>query len=233
VNLTDEKKSLDDIVYEKLKKAIILNKFPPNYKLVESEIAESLNVSRTPVHTALKILEKDGLLMIIPNRGAFVTKKKYHEIREAFVVRLVLEKMAARLAANNITEDDIEELREILEKEKQAFAEMNRSDAYFIGGEFHKKIVEIAGNSCLAKYVEDVIIETNIYDVFYLLNDPLSDHEFFTIRQHNEIFEALVQNDAELAEKLMGEHILTLESQLNLVCHDEVDNLSILLNDTL
>lgn len=229
--MVESKKSLDDIVYEKLKKAIILQKFPPNTKLVESELADILKVSRTPVHTALKLLEKDGLLAIVPNKGAFVTKKTYDEVEEAFAVRVELEKMSARLAAKNINEVDIIELREILDKEEQAYKRNKRIEAYTIGAEFHKKIAKISGNKCLMKFVNDIVLITNRYDVFYILNDPMLEKEYFTPKQHYDILAALIMKDASKAERAMETHILSTEAQLNLVYFEEENDLESLLNE--
>lgn len=227
----ESKKSLDDIVYEKLKKAIMLQKIPPNSKLVESELADILKVSRTPVHTALKLLEKDGLLAIVPNKGAFVTKKTYDEVKEAFAVRAELERMSARLAAKSIKDEDINELKMILDKEAQAYSRNKRIEAYTIGSEYHKKIAEISGNKCLMGFVNDIMVKTNSYDVFYILNDPMLEKEYFTPKQHHDIFDALVQRDPYKSEKVMETHILSTEAQLNLVYFDGDNDLESLLND--
>ena len=225
--MVKEKRSLDDIVYEKLKKAITLKKFPPSYKLVEKEIADTMKVSRTPVHTAIKLLERDGLLTIIPNKGAYVTKRTYDEIEDAFAIRVNLEKMYARLAATNITEQDIEELRKILEKESKAYSLNNRVEAYTVGAEFHMKIADISGNSILVKYINNIMVETNTYDVFYTLNDPKLEKEYYTPKQHYDILDALIRKDVAKSEKVMEYHILSTETQLNLVLYDGVDNLEI------
>jgi len=227
----EEKKSLDDIVYEKLKKAIILKKFPPNYKMVESEIAEILKVSRTPVHTALKLLEKDGLIAIVPNKGAFVTRKTYKEIEDAFAVRVELEKMSVRLAVEKITDEDIEELKRILDREAKAYAVNNRCEAYTIGSEFHMKIAEISGNKTLEKYINNIMLETNTYDVFYILNDPMLEKEYYTPKQHYGILEAMMEKDPVKAEKAMEHHILYTEAQLNLVLYEETDDLKLILEE--
>lgn len=220
-----EKKSLEDKVYEKLKDAIIQKKFPINYKLIENEIAETLKVSRTPVHTALKLLEKDGLLAIIPNKGAFVTKKTYKEVEEAFKVRSELEKMSIRLAIKNITDNDIKELEKILDQESDAYKKKNRSKAYDFGSEFHIKIAKIAGNRFLKEYIEDIIVKTGVYDLIYILNDPNLERKYFTPTQHYEILEALKERDVKKAEKVIQAHILTTEKQLNLAYEEAEDPL--------
>ena len=231
--MVESKRSLDDIVYEKLKKAIILQKIPPNSKLVESELADILKVSRTPVHTALKLLEKDGLLAIIPNKGAFVTKKTFDEVEEAFAVRTELERMSVRLAAKNIKDEDVNELKEILDREAQAYSKNKRMAAYTIGSEFHKKIAGISGNKCLQGFVNNIMVKTDNYNVFYILNDPKLEKEYFTPKQHHDIFDALVLRDPDKSEKAMEAHILSTEAQLNLVYFNDESDLESLLNEQL
>ncbi len=227
--MSKKRKSLDDIVYEKLKEAIVLRKLPPSYKIVESEIAEILKVSRTPVRIALKMLEKDGLVVIIPNKGAFITKKTYDEIIDAFAVRIELEKMSIRLAINNLTKKDIDELKKVLEKESEAYAVNNRSEAYVIGADFHLKIAEVSGNKCLKKYIRKILIETDVYNVFYILNDPKLEKEYFSPKQHYDILEALIHKDIIKSEKYIVNHILSTERRLNLMPYDEVTNIEGLL----
>jgi DNA-binding GntR family transcriptional regulator len=217
--------SLEDKVYNQLKNAIIKKKFPVNYKLKEEDIAEVLKVSRTPVRTALKLLEKDGLLAIIPNKGAFVTKKTYEEIEEAFKVRSELERMSVRHAIINIDDDDIQELENILRNEEESYRIKNRNEAYNYGSEFHMKIAKIAQNRFLERYIEDIIMRTDEYDLIYILNDPNQEKEYYTPKQHHEILQALKDGNSELAEKKMEEHILTTQSQLELIYQETEDPL--------
>ncbi len=222
--------SVEDIVYDKLKKAIIFNKFPPNYKLVESDLAKLMNVSRTPVRTALKLLEKDGLLAIIPNKGAFITKQTYKDIRDSFLVRVELEKISVRLAVKHVSQKDLEKLESILTKEKQAYREKNRVAAYTLGADFHKYIAKLTNNRSLYKYVSDIIIKTDIYDVFYILNDPMLERKYYTPEQHFKIYEALREKDREAAEEAMEAHLMSTENQLNLLTYNDIADLNTLLN---
>lgn len=221
--------SMDDIVYDKLKKAIIFNRFPPNYKLVESELAKMMNVSRTPVRTALKMLEKDGLLAIIPNKGAFITRRTYKDIKDSFLVRAGLEKMSVRLAATNITEKELHKMEENLVKEEQAYRDKNRIEAYTLGADFHKAVARASGNRALIRYVSDIIFKTDVYDVFYILNDPTLERQYYTPQQHYRVFEALKARDAARAEAAMARHLESTESQLNLLTYNDLEDLEELL----
>ena len=225
MNMEKKKKALDGIVYEKLKNGILRNNLPPNYQLVESEIAKILNVSRTPVHTALKLLEHDGLIAIVPNKGACVTRRSFDQIRNAFTVRVELEKLSVRLAAEQITDDNIRQMENKLAKEKQAYEARKRAEAYEHGADFHKLISQVTGNDCLINYINDIIIKTDVYNIYYVLNDPELNKKYYTPDQHIDILNALAEKDTDTAVKKMEDHIESTKEQLNLYVNYEVKGL--------
>ncbi|WP_366922034.1 GntR family transcriptional regulator [Metallumcola ferriviriculae] len=225
VYIEKKKKALDDIVYEKLKNGILRNNLPPNYQLVESEIAKILNVSRTPVHTALKLLERDGLIAIVPNKGACVTRRSFNQIKNAFTVRVELEKLSVRLAAEKITDDNIRQMENILAREKQAYEARERAEAYEDGANFHILISKITENDCLINYINEIIIKTDVYNIFYVLNDPELNKKYRTPGQHRDILYALAEKDTDTAVKKMEEHIESTKAQLNLYVNYEVKGL--------
>lgn len=219
------KSSMDDIVYDKLKQAILFKKFPPNYKLVENDLAKMMNVSRTPVRTAFKLLEKDGLLGIIPNKGAYITQQTYKDIKDAFLVRVELEKTSVRHAIPKITPKDLNRVNAILEDERGAYKANNRVEAYKLGAEFHKSIARITENLTLIHFVEEIILKTDVYDVFYILNDPKLKNKYLTPDQHYEVFKALSLRDISLAEKTMEEHLNSTASQLPIFSHNDIGDI--------
>ena len=113
--MTQTKKiNSEDSVYRKLKTAIRKRYIRQGSQLVEIALAQQLGVSRTPVRSAIKRLEAEGLVNSIPNRGAFVITPTQKEIEETFLVRAQLEIMATRLTTANITKKQIQELRNLL-----------------------------------------------------------------------------------------------------------------------
>ncbi len=207
-------KPLEEVVYEKLKNAILTNKLPPNCQLVERDIARFLNVSRTPVRVALRLLERDGLVAIIPNRGAYVHQGTYDELVAAFAVRLVLERTSAGLAASRIQEAQLAKLRRILEAERKAYEEGDRVEAYRLGATFHNTIAEVSGNQYLAQYVQDIVEKTERYNIFYMLNDPHPSYRFATPDEHERIMTALEKRDPSEAEDAMASHVRSMQLQL-------------------
>jgi DNA-binding GntR family transcriptional regulator len=105
----------EDSVYQKLKTAIRKRYIRQGSQLVEVALAQQLGVSRTPVRSAIKRLEAEGLVNSIPNRGAFVITPTHREIKETFLVRAQLEIMATRLTATNITPEQVQELRQLIQ----------------------------------------------------------------------------------------------------------------------
>lgn len=209
-------KPLEEMVYEKLKDAILTNKLPPNCQLVERDIARFLNVSRTPVRVALRLLERDGLVAIIPNKGAYVHQGTYDEIAAAFAVRLVLERTSAGLAASRIGDGKLAELRRILEAERKAYEEGDRVEAYRLGATFHNTIAEASGNQYLAQYVQDIVEKTERYNIFYMLNDPHPSYRFATPDEHEKIMAGLEKRDPAEAEEAMASHVKSMQKQLKL-----------------
>ncbi|MGE5543016.1 MAG: GntR family transcriptional regulator [Bacillota bacterium] len=219
-------KPLEDIVYEKLKNAILTSQLPPNCQLVERDIAKFLNVSRTPVRAALKLLEKDGLVAIIPNKGAYVHQETYDEIKAAFAVRLALEKMSVRLAAARIGDAEISALRRDLEAERDAYLKGDRVEAYRLGARFHNRIAELSGNPYLAQYVGDIVEKTERYNIFYLLNDPQPSYAYVTPDEHQAILRSLEAREPDSAEGAMSSHVESMERQLKLFPFHSPANLS-------
>ena len=106
--IKDERKFLRDLVYEKLQQSLLEEKFNPGDKITEKEIAEELGVSRTPVREALYRLAATGLIKIIPHRGFIVSKWTVKELKDVMAVRMLLEKLAKKLAIENILPEEIE-----------------------------------------------------------------------------------------------------------------------------
>lgn len=112
IEITDLR-PIRDIVYESLRSAIMMGHLAPGERLVESEVADRLQVSRTPVREALRMLEKDGIAVSVPRRGTVVVGLKIEDALEIYNILSVLEGLVARLAAQNITPEEITALKEL------------------------------------------------------------------------------------------------------------------------
>ena len=206
-------------VYAILKEKLTCGEFKPGSALMENEIAEVLEVSRTPVRHALANLERDGLVEIIPHKGAFVKLHSLKDILEIFQIRKSLEAYAANLAASNI------DLVELDRYEAFYTNALNMKDGekiqefYDVGIDFHKFIIKSANNSRIEKILAELSVQLEISRLFFLNqnqknNDVVLERAFRMIENHFVIIRALRSKDGETAEKYMREHIIDAEKYL-------------------
>jgi DNA-binding GntR family transcriptional regulator len=199
-----EKLNSEDTVYRRLKMAIRKRYIKQGSKLVEIVLAQQLGVSRTPVRSAIKKLEADGLVNSIPNRGAFVITPTRREIKETFLVRAQLEMMATRLATTRAREADITRLRELLAMESQVFDQSDLDEYYSVNDNLHLKIAELSGNRVLVGYIRDLLDRTRIYLILY---DPFYKLEYTPTAEHQAIIDAIAAGDADQACSAVQIHI--------------------------
>lgn len=195
----------ENLAYDRIKTAIIKRYIKQGSKLVEATVAKQLGISRTPVRGALKRLAYEGFVEFIPNKGAYVIEPTIEEIKQTFAVRAQLEKMAAALAAERISDADIEELHRLIEEEDRVFKEGEVERYYEVNDAIHLKIAQAADNAILYKYVNDLLVKTKI---FLILFDPFRRLDINPSPiEHSEIVQYLKNRDAAKAEAAMETHL--------------------------
>jgi len=199
-----KKVNSEDSVYQKLKTAIRKKYIRQGSQLVEVALAQQLGVSRTPVRSAIKRLEAEGLVNSIPNRGAFVITPTQREIKETFLVRAQLEVMATRLTTTNITPEQIEELRTLTQAETTVFDKKNLDEYYAVNDSLHLKIAEFSGNKVLFSYINELLDRTRIYLILY---DPFYKIEYCPTKEHETIVDAIAKGDPDRACAALKNHI--------------------------
>ena len=142
---------LSDQVKDRLLEAILDGRYPPGARIVETRVARELGTSQAPVREALRDLEALGVVETSPFRGARVRRPSADELLEAFAVRAQLESLAARLALERITDDELDELSLYLDEMRRAAAPAIRHAEATADASFHGRIVEIAGNATLER----------------------------------------------------------------------------------
>ena len=199
-----ESPNLRERVYEILKRAILFQEIHPGEKIDEEDVAKQLGVSRTPIRESLCRLENEGIVKIIPRRGAFVVKHSKESIIEILLVREVLEGFSARLAVGHIDERTIEEMRSFF----RDFSEANirdRSKEYAQADlKFHTLIVKKSQNSWLMSIMN--ILNDHI-QMLRLRTVALEGRPEHSLLEHRKIIEALERRNPSLAESLMRKHI--------------------------
>lgn len=198
-------------IYELLKRRIIDGRFPPGAKLTEESLVKELGVSRTPIREALNRLAQDGLITIIPYRGAFVTTLSEEDVRDVFEIREALEGMAARLAAERMTPKTLARLRRHF-KEGMAASRGNGYVEYsHADREFHEALARASGNRQLIQFLKALA------DRFQMIRRQtvrLSGRAQKSFREHLTVIEALSRRDPHMAETRIREHIRNVRSDL-------------------
>ncbi len=204
-NLGAGHENLDQKAYEILKNMIIERQILPGEKIPQEKLAQELGISRTPLVNALKFLEHEKLVESKPRRGYFVRLFSSQEMVSIFELREVLEGLAAKRAAANITEKELE----ILNCFFRAFAEStNITDfkAYAKGDRrFHNFIAEIGGKEFLKSIMQTCNIITASYQ--YLSPEGLVRPPNETIEEHLAVIKAIGDRDPDAAEALMRRHL--------------------------
>ncbi|MBD8004535.1 GntR family transcriptional regulator [Bacillus norwichensis] len=208
------KNGLENKIYKMLKAAIINRELPPGTKLSEQELADTLNVSRTPIRSALRRLSYEMYVKIIPRRGAFVNQPTLKEVEDVFEMRILLEDFAVMKACQSHAKfkSTIQSLEGMIQKEKEAYASKNIGGVLENVYDFHIEIAKISQNDILINQLRELISLTNIYLTFYSemdLDEPASPQE------HADILEAIKVNDEELARNRMKHHINKVIDRLN------------------
>ena len=203
VNRTPASRS--DLAYQILKERLLSGTLPSGSALSTYSLAKELGISRTPITQALKRLEDEGLVEIIPQVGCRVAQPTPVEVIEVFMLRAVLEGLAAEITAQRITETDIRELERLLQKGEAAI-QRNDSGAYsLINKRFHMLIV----NACGMVKLEELLDRFRDLARYCMANVPFFSQERMSLssQEHHNIVEALKARDSQKARHLLEQHL--------------------------
>ena len=192
---------LTNQVYKTLKKMILDWGLEPGSKILQEHLAQRLSVSRTPLVKALRMLESEGFVETVPNRGAFVKKFSKREMLWMYDIREALEGTAAREAALIATDQQIEELRDIFQDFSFPLEEVDMEAYTKADIVFHQRITEICQNQMLFQ------INTSFNILLRTYQEGLTRSPRRSLPEHMAIIDALSDHDEELSEKLMREHL--------------------------
>lgn len=204
----DEYLPLREVVFNTLRNAIIQGEFQPGERLLEVTIANKLGVSRTPVREAIRMLELEGLVVMIPRKGAEVANITVKDLRDALEVRMAIEALSVKLACERIDEEGKEELKAACMRFKEAI-NSKLVPAIVEGDEaFHNTIYKASKNQKLINIAQNLREHVYRYRVEYVKDFSYHDN---LIREHDLVTMAILKGDAEAAERIMNEHIYNQE----------------------
>ena len=190
-------------VYNAIKKRIKAKRYKPGDKLIENDLADQLNVSRTSIRAAYKFLAQEGYIKLVPNQGAYIADFTSEEIWEFFLIRESLEKLATKLAVNKISEEKLIEYKKaFIEAEKSG----NRYDILEIGDDFHQYIIDVGSGKRLKELIE--LLQVPIL-LIRNISETAPGRIYKSFQEHKDILDAMIRGDEEEATRLVGEHIVS------------------------
>lgn len=194
-----------DFVYFELRAGIVNKQLKFGERLPEVKISNKMGVSRTPVREALRRLASEGLVKIIPNSGARVAAPSATEVEGAYVVREYLEVLSVQLACRNgIDRRTSGRFEEALKKEESAFLARDIEACLEANNSFHKLIADASKNIVLIEYIENIILRTNVYILFY---DPFKEEKNYSTEEHRKILASIMTGNERTADELMRDHL--------------------------
>ncbi|MEV6344684.1 GntR family transcriptional regulator [Actinoplanes sp. NPDC051851] len=194
--------SLRDRAYQELRHRILTTELAPGRRLVERDLAAELRVSRIPLREALRLLEADGLVVLVPHRGALVAPFTPSDVRDLFDVRESLEALAARLTAERRDETGLARLRTRLADARAATTAGDEAGIAAANAGFHEDIVELAANPLLSGVMRPLAARTHRLFRLTAQRDPARQ-----CAEHEELYAAIEAEDATRAAALAHEHV--------------------------
>ncbi len=198
-------KTLREQIVFSLRESIIRGELKPGTKLTEPELATRLGISRTPIRESFRQLESEGFLTVIPRKGAVVSNITRKDIEDFFELKSLLEGYAARIAAEKMTEKDVDKLIQI-NKELADCAENNNYERFFTKNEeFHNYFLTLCGNEKLVE-IRDTMVKRFLG--FRMAALSLPGRLMESVKQHEQAIKAFKKGDGRLAEAVLVEHAL-------------------------
>lgn len=207
----DSYQPLREVVCEALREAIINGVLKPGERLMEIQLAEELGVSRTPVREAIRKLELEGFVIMIPRRGTYVADLSIKDINQVFEVRTALEVLAAGLAAERITEEELEQMERLLVIIGEHIERGDMDKIVEADSRFHDILYQATRNDRLVQIINNLREQlTRFRSISMSYPGRLKN----TLEEHSRLVEALAARDNQLAERLATEHMENAEQTL-------------------
>lgn len=204
-------KPLREIVFEYLRNSILNGELEPGERLMELQLAQQLGVSRTPVREAIRKLELEGLVEMIPRKGAYVADVSIKDILDILEVRMFLEGLAAYFAAERMSDEEIEELKEISKKFENEIVTMEKEEMIELDNKFHDMIIKGSRNNKLLQIVQGLQEQFQRFRVIYF--NEYNEHEDL-VKYHTAIVNAISNRDSKEAQDYAQTHVEMIEESI-------------------
>lgn len=207
----DSYKPLREVVGETLRDAIITGILQPGERLMEIQLAEELGVSRTPVREAIRKLELEGFVVMVPRRGTYVADLSLKDANEVFEIRTALDVLAAGLAAERITDEELEELERMLVHIGEYIDTENMDKLVEADSQFHDLLYKASRNDRLVGFINNLREQLTR---FRAISIAYPGRLIKTWEEHRRLVEAIAQRNSDLAMQIAREHMENAEHTL-------------------
>ena len=197
--------ALHDQVAARLRTMLVEGRIAPGAKLNERELCEQLRVSRTPLREAIKLLAAEGLVDLLPNRGAVAVKLTEADIQNTIELLAALEGMSGELAAKRITDEQLAEVRAMHYEMMACFTRRDLSGYYRLNARIHTAINEAAGNPVLANTYRS--INARVQSLRFRTNQDEAKWKH-AVEEHEQMIQALAARDAPAMRKVLVAHLI-------------------------
>jgi DNA-binding GntR family transcriptional regulator len=201
---------LSERAYYSIKEAIVTFKVRPGEILTTGGLAEQLNISRTPVREALLRLQLDGLVTLLPQKGAEVNNITADDIREIYELRIILESYATEVAVTKLTDADLSNLESIMQTAEDAFQRGERKFASDTARELHNILIAKVNNQRMRKLLDEL---DDHYKRIRLVSTLIPGRLEKSFEQHKVIVAALKARDSAGSEKAMADHLISVRDE--------------------
>lgn len=191
--------------YHSIKKMIFDGTYKPGDRIVETQLAKQFNVSKSPVREAIRLLEKEGLLLVDEKSRVIVYEPTIKDVEDIYFCRIALESFAVKLMVQTAAAAEIEEVEKILLETKKAIEENREASTIIqLNGQFHQLIVQFTKNKRLQKQVNDLKSLTHFYRI---LNFQEHNRAAVILNEHYEIFTYIQKRESTAAAEAMIKHL--------------------------
>ncbi len=196
----EKHQTLREKILETIREAILQGNLKPGEKVAEPELAERFGISRTPIREAFRQLESEGYLTVIPRKGAVVAALSEKDVEEFYAVKSILEGYAAELAAENLTEKDLERLETINARLRQLAEEGDVKAFYRVHNEFHEIFLRAADNSKLYELIQQLGAR---FSRLRMASLSVEGRMAISVAEHDKLLDAFRRHDGQSAEDLV------------------------------
>lgn len=202
--LPTDHRTLPTAIADRLRALILEGELAPGARLNERQLCDRMDVSRTPLREALRLLAHEGLVTVVPNRGAFVAHMSAEAVRQSFEIMGALEALAAELACRNITEREVDEIAALTFEMQACHARHDLPEYYRLNRVVHDAITAAARNDVLAEMTHK--LNLRIQNLRFRSNLDVRKWNA-AIREHQQMVDLLRRRDAPGLARLMREHL--------------------------